>query len=58
MCKGTNVGATVAALKVWGAETGGDQARIILLAGGDGKRGQDFTPYGQAGDAVCESGFP
>ena len=41
--KGTNVGATVAALKGLGAETGGDQARIILLAGGDGK-GQDFTP--------------
>ena len=51
--KGTNVGATVAALKGLGAETGGDQARIILLAGGDGR--DRF--HAQAGDTVCESGF-
>ncbi len=41
--KGTNVGATVAALRGLGAEAGGDAPRIILLAGGDGK-GQDFSP--------------
>ena len=38
--KGTNVGATVAALKGLGA---GHAARLILIAGGDGK-GQDFSP--------------
>ena len=39
--KGTNVGATVAALNGFGSgETG---RRIWLIAGGDGK-GQDFTP--------------
>jgi UDP-N-acetylmuramoylalanine--D-glutamate ligase len=36
--KGTNVGATVAALKGLGAER-----RIVAILGGDGK-GQDFTP--------------
>jgi UDP-N-acetylmuramoylalanine--D-glutamate ligase len=36
--KGTNVGATVAALKGLGAER-----RIVTILGGDGK-GQDFTP--------------
>jgi UDP-N-acetylmuramoylalanine--D-glutamate ligase len=36
--KGTNVGATIAALR--GLETGG---RVVLIAGGDGK-GQDFAP--------------
>lgn len=39
--KGTNVGATVAALNGLGA--GKDQAQLILIAGGDGK-GQDFSP--------------
>ncbi len=38
--KGTNVGATVAALSGLGA---GHAARLILIAGGDGK-GQDFSP--------------
>ncbi len=38
--KGTNVGATVAALEGLG---GGRGARLILIAGGDGK-GQDFAP--------------
>lgn len=42
--KGTNVGATVAALKGLGE----GRKRIILLAGGDGK-GQDFSPLA----AVC-----
>ncbi|MDO9192403.1 MAG: cyanophycin synthetase, partial [Undibacterium sp.] len=41
--KGTNVGATVAALKGLGQEVAGDSKRIILIAGGEGK-GQDFSP--------------
>ena len=40
--KGTNVGATRAALAGLGAELQGG-ARILLIAGGEGK-GQDFTP--------------
>ncbi|MEW7849136.1 UDP-N-acetylmuramoyl-L-alanine--D-glutamate ligase [Massilia aurea] len=44
--KGTNVGATVAALQGLGkAFTGADQ-QILLIAGGDGK-GQDFSPLAQ-----------
>ncbi|KAF1044303.1 MAG: UDP-N-acetylmuramoylalanine--D-glutamate ligase [Herbaspirillum frisingense] len=39
--KGTNVGATVAALN--GLGLGGRPNRILLIAGGDGK-GQDFSP--------------
>jgi UDP-N-acetylmuramoylalanine--D-glutamate ligase len=39
--KGTNVGATVAALNGLGSNEGGK--RIWLIAGGDGK-GQDFSP--------------
>ena len=42
--KGTNVGATVAALEGLGA---GSSARLILIAGGDGK-GQDFAPLAPA----------
>jgi len=38
--KGTNVGATVAAL-------GGMRQKVVLIAGGDGK-GQDFGPLGSA----------
>jgi UDP-N-acetylmuramoylalanine--D-glutamate ligase len=38
--KGTNVGATVAALL-------GSERRVVLIAGGDGK-GQDFSPLAQA----------
>ena len=49
--KGTNVGATVAALNGLGGGFGGelyigqreDSPRIVLIAGGDGK-GQDFSP--------------
>jgi UDP-N-acetylmuramoylalanine--D-glutamate ligase len=41
--KGTNVGATVAALNGLGRE---GQAQLLLIAGGDGK-GQDFTPLAQ-----------
>jgi UDP-N-acetylmuramoylalanine--D-glutamate ligase len=40
--KGTNVGATIAAL-VGLSEIAGRQAKIILIAGGEGK-GQDFQP--------------
>ncbi|MBK4733550.1 UDP-N-acetylmuramoyl-L-alanine--D-glutamate ligase [Noviherbaspirillum pedocola] len=42
--KGTNVGATVAALNGLGEE--GRQARLLLIAGGDGK-GQDFSPLAE-----------
>ena len=40
--KGTNVGATVAALDGY-AEFAARGARVILIAGGEGK-GQDFAP--------------
>jgi UDP-N-acetylmuramoylalanine--D-glutamate ligase len=39
--KGTNVGATVAALNGLGADR--DPARLVVILGGDGK-GQDFSP--------------
>lgn len=41
--KGTNVGATVAAIDGLGKSFGGDSQRIVLVAGGDGK-GQEFDP--------------
>ena len=41
--KGTNVGATVAALKGLGQAAAGSAKKIILIAGGEGK-GQDFSP--------------
>ena len=41
--KGTNVGATVAALEGLGKAFAGEDQQIVLIAGGDGK-GQDFTP--------------
>ena len=41
--KGTNVGATVAALFGLGKAFGGAEQRLVLIAGGDGK-GQDFSP--------------
>lgn len=43
--KGTNVGATVAALNGLGADLGG-AGRLVLIAGGDGK-GQDFGPLAE-----------
>jgi UDP-N-acetylmuramoylalanine--D-glutamate ligase len=43
--KGTNVGATVAALIGLGSEMSGS-SRIVLIAGGDGK-GPDFEPLAQ-----------
>jgi UDP-N-acetylmuramoylalanine--D-glutamate ligase len=44
--KGTNVGATVAALNGLGKAFGGAAQRIVLIAGGDGK-GQDFSPLAE-----------
>jgi len=44
--KGTNVGATVAALNGLGKAFGGAHQRIVLIAGGDGK-GQDFEPLAE-----------
>ncbi len=41
--KGTNVGATVAALNGLGASQDGASNHLVLIAGGDGK-GQDFSP--------------
>ncbi|HEX8785409.1 MAG TPA: UDP-N-acetylmuramoyl-L-alanine--D-glutamate ligase [Telluria sp.] len=41
--KGTNVGATVAALEGLGKSFGEADRQILLIAGGDGK-GQDFNP--------------
>jgi UDP-N-acetylmuramoylalanine--D-glutamate ligase len=43
--KGTNVGATVAALNGLGVSQGGS-SRMVLIAGGDGK-GQDFAPLAE-----------
>lgn len=46
--KGTNVGATVAALEgIGGQMAGQNNPKIVLLAGGDGK-GQDFSPLKMA----------
>lgn len=44
--KGTNVGATVAALEGLGKAFAGAEQQILLIAGGDGK-GQDFAPLAQ-----------
>ncbi len=44
--KGTNVGATVAALNGLGKAFGGHDQRLVLIAGGDGK-GQDFEPLAE-----------
>ncbi|WP_338770880.1 UDP-N-acetylmuramoyl-L-alanine--D-glutamate ligase [Massilia sp. METH4] len=41
--KGTNVGATVAAIDGLGKSFGGESQKIVLIAGGDGK-GQEFDP--------------
>ncbi|HJW56336.1 MAG TPA: UDP-N-acetylmuramoyl-L-alanine--D-glutamate ligase [Burkholderiaceae bacterium] len=44
--KGTNVGATVAALNGLGSSQANSEKRLVLIAGGDGK-GQDFTPLAE-----------
>ena len=49
--KGTNVGATLAALDGLGATLNG---KIVLIAGGDGK-GQDFTPLATSVAAYCRA---
>ena len=61
--KGTNVGATLAALNGLAAGPGAPggaagtpstQRRIVLIAGGDGK-GQDFTPLAAAVRCACRA---
>ena len=54
--KGTNVGATVAALNGY-AEFAARGARVILIAGGEGK-GQDFAPLAGADFALRARGGP
>ncbi len=44
--KGTNVGATAAALNGLGLNQGAASMRLVLIAGGDGK-GQDFSPLAE-----------
>ncbi len=44
--KGTNVGATAAALNGLGKAFGGANQRLLLIAGGEGK-GQDFAPLAE-----------
>ncbi|MGO4379388.1 UDP-N-acetylmuramoyl-L-alanine--D-glutamate ligase [Pseudoduganella sp. RAF53_2] len=44
--KGTNVGATVAALNGLGTAFAGSEQKLVLIAGGDGK-GQEFDPLAQ-----------
>jgi hypothetical protein len=53
--KGTNVGATVAALSGLGKAAAGTHGHLILIAGGDGK-GQDFSPADGTGHQVCPRG--
>jgi UDP-N-acetylmuramoylalanine--D-glutamate ligase len=50
--KGTNVGATVAALLGLGKAFGGEDQQIVLIAGGDGK-GQDFSRWPSRARATC-----
>jgi UDP-N-acetylmuramoylalanine--D-glutamate ligase len=45
--KGTNVGSTVAALSGFAKQQAGSGARVVLIAGGDGKQ-QDFAPLAPA----------
>jgi UDP-N-acetylmuramoylalanine--D-glutamate ligase len=52
--KGTNVGATVAALNGLGKAFGSQSQRIVLIAGGDGK-GQDFEPLAEPASRYVRS---
>ncbi|MES2756430.1 MAG: UDP-N-acetylmuramoyl-L-alanine--D-glutamate ligase [Pseudomonadota bacterium] len=52
--KGTNVGATVAALNGLGKAFGGESQKIVLIAGGDGK-GQDFDPLAEPASRYVRS---
>jgi UDP-N-acetylmuramoylalanine--D-glutamate ligase len=54
--KGTNVGATVAALGGLGKSFGGEWQRIVLIAGGDGK-GQDFEPLAEPASRYVRAVF-
>jgi len=52
--KGTNVGSTVAALAGFAKQQAGSGARVVLIAGGDGKQ-QDFAPLGPAAAAAARA---
>jgi UDP-N-acetylmuramoylalanine--D-glutamate ligase len=52
--KGTNVGATVAALNGLGKAFGGAAQKIVLIAGGDGK-GQAFEPLAEPASRYVRS---
>jgi UDP-N-acetylmuramoylalanine--D-glutamate ligase len=52
--KGTNVGATVAALGGLGKAFGAETQKIVLIAGGDGK-GQDFEPLAEPSSRYVRS---
>lgn len=54
--KGTNVGATVAALNGLGSSQCEGSRRLLLIAGGDGK-GQDFSPLAQPVSAYARAVF-
>ncbi|MFZ6752218.1 UDP-N-acetylmuramoyl-L-alanine--D-glutamate ligase [Undibacterium sp. Dicai25W] len=54
--KGTNVGATVAALKGLGQQSDSPEKRILLIAGGEGK-GQDFSPLADAIERYAKKVF-
>ncbi len=52
--KGTNVGSTVAALGGFAKQHAGGDARVVLIAGGDGKQ-QDFAPLAPACAAAARA---
>jgi UDP-N-acetylmuramoylalanine--D-glutamate ligase len=52
--KGTNVGSTVAALGGFAKQHAGSAARVVLIAGGDGKQ-QDFAPLAPACAAAARA---
>jgi UDP-N-acetylmuramoylalanine--D-glutamate ligase len=52
--KGTNVGSTVAALSGFAKQQAGSGARVVLIAGGDGKQ-QDFAPLAPAITAAARA---
>ncbi len=52
--KGTNVGSTLAALTGFAKQLGATSAKVVLIAGGDGK-GQNFTPLRDVVERVVRS---
>ena len=52
--KGTNVGATAAALNGLGKSFGGASQKLVLIAGGEGK-GQDFSPLIEPARTYCRA---